>query len=660
MKLRIGALVAAMACAAMAYCADYWEIQPDARTIVWNVDRGVTHSDHLEMAGKKVAAVLRYGVDADGGFQIEKSLVWPCLRTVPNDTHASLMRRNAIDPVAMININGRRAVEQVRRIAFDGVLSVESGLSGGVAVRREYFTSTELPALVEIHTFTNTGDNEAVVELPEISYSVLTDASAGTEGAYRVRCDATGGGTHRLAPGSSCRLCCVTQAHMEGDSACRPDADAELSARRALVGELGKNLVLDTPDTVLNTMFHFSKIRACESIYETKCGPMHGPGGESYYAAVWANDQAEYANPFFPFVGYGYGSRSAENSFRLFADYMNDSWHPIPSSIIAEGTSYWNGAGDRGDAAMIAYGASRYALASGDKAKARELWPLITWCLDYCDRRIGEGGVVYSDCDELEHRFPAGEANLCTSSLYYDALLSASYLAGECGEGGKAKGFRARAAAMRGAIESYFGANVEGFDTYAYYKGNDRLRAWICIPLTMGIYDRAPQTTAALFSPSLWSGNGLLTQSGESIYWDRATLYALRGILAAGRQDEALPYLQAYSAVRLLGEHVPYAIEAWPEGNQRHLSAESALYARIFTEGLFGIRPVGLSSFTFTPQLPAEWSNMALRHIRLFGSDFDVEVTRDGADRLTARIMRDGRQLAVRKMKAGDTATIKI
>ena len=37
------------------------------------------------------------------------------------------------------------------------------------------------------------------------------------------------------------------------------------------------------------------------------------------------------------------------------------------------------------------------------------------------------------------------------------------------------------------------------------------------------------------------------------------------------------------------GEHVPYPVEAWPEGNQRHLSAESALYCRIFTEGLFGL-----------------------------------------------------------------------
>ena len=76
-----------------------------------------------------------------------------------------------------------------------------------------------------------------------------------------------------------------------------------------------RNLVLETPDTVINTMFAFSKIRACESIYETQGGPMHGPGGETFYAAIWANDQAEYINPYFPFVGYTYGNASALNAF---------------------------------------------------------------------------------------------------------------------------------------------------------------------------------------------------------------------------------------------------------------------------------------------------------------------------------------------------------
>ena len=75
---------------------------------------------------------------------------------------------------------------------------------------------------------------------------------------------------------------------------------AEQKKRTTLVNRWTGNLVLESPDSVINQMFSFSKIRACESIYATQGGPMHGPGGESYYAAIWANDQAEYINPYFP------------------------------------------------------------------------------------------------------------------------------------------------------------------------------------------------------------------------------------------------------------------------------------------------------------------------------------------------------------------------
>ncbi len=158
---------------------------------------------------------------------------------------------------------------------------------------------------------------------------------------------------------------------------------------------------------------------------------MHAPGGGRYYAAIWANDQAEYANPFFPFLGNIEGNESAINSFRHFSRFINDEYKPIPSSIIAEGIDFWNGAGDRGDMAMIAYGAGRFAMAYGDKKTAKKIWPLIEWCLEFCRRNINKDGVVASDSDELEGRFAAGDANLNTSSLYYDALISASLLGNE-------------------------------------------------------------------------------------------------------------------------------------------------------------------------------------------------------------------------------------
>ncbi|WP_229691973.1 hypothetical protein, partial [Paenibacillus radicis (ex Gao et al. 2016)] len=82
----------------------------------------------------------------------------------------------------------------------------------------------------------------------------------------------------------------------------------------------------------------------------------------------------------------------------------------------------------------------------------------------------------------------------------------------------------------------------------------------------------------------------------------------------------------SYSGRRLLGDHVPYPVEAYPEGNQRHLSAESALYCRIVTEGLFGIQPIGLSAFNCVPRLLEGWSTMALRSIQAFGRQFDLVV----------------------------------
>ena len=83
---------------------------------------------------------------------------------------------------------------------------------------------------------------------------------------------------------------------------------------------------------------------------------------------------------------------------------------------------------------MIAYGAARFALASGDRAQAEELWPLIEWCLEYLKRKTTAEGVIASDSDELEGRFPAGKANLNTSSLTYDALLSAAMLGESLGK----------------------------------------------------------------------------------------------------------------------------------------------------------------------------------------------------------------------------------
>lgn len=630
--------------------------------ITWNVDDNLPHHDHIEMSGKKVSVVFRYGVEADGSFKMNKGLVFPLLRTIPNNTHASLMRKSNWNPLNLLEVNGNSLLnEKVKNVSIKGVLEVESEFpvqKGILQVTRSYFPAIDQPAVLNLITLTNKSEKPVRIEVPRTEIILNTDPAQGVEGSYRIEMRLDKEGVYYLQPNESLQLTASTAAYNEKQKSLVLNGSDELGKRKSLVSGWMDHLVLKTPDETINRMFAFAKIRACESIYDTKGGPMHGPGGESYYAAIWANDQAEYINPFFPFVGYEYGNKSALNSYHHFARFINKDWKPIPSSIIAEGTDVWDGAGDRGDAAMIAYGAARYALARGDKEEATELWPLIEWCLEFCKRKINDGGVVASDSDELEGRFPAGDANLCTSSLYYDALISAACLNKELGgSNAKSSAYKKEAATLRKNIEKYFGSNVEGFNTYAYYAGNNILRSWICIPLTVNITERAAETLNALFSPRLWTDNGLLTQAGSETFWDRSTLYALRGAYTAGATEKATRFMQQYSKTRLLGEHVPYAIEAWPEGGQRHLSAESALYGRIITEGMFGIRPTGFATFEMTPRLPEAWDRIALERIEAFDSSFDVSITRTKPNTLQVLVTEKGKTIVKKNIREGETLT---
>lgn len=655
-------LIVLLCCQVSLMAQNRWTINPEGG-ITWTIDQRIPHEDHIEMSGQKVSTVLRYGVDANGAFMLNRSMVWPMLRTIPNNTHASLMRRFAWDITDMIEVDGRSLInEKVEDITLDGKMTVRSHFDQAkdlsVRLTRILFPSTTQPMFCEKYILKNLSEKSIKVEVPSSTSVIQTDANQGVEGSYKLVATLHGGTSRSLKKGEELTFSVFFIGYKPQEQEIAPDIERELEARQTLVDELRNKLVLNTPNKTINTLFAFSKIRGAESIYLTKGGFMHGPGGESYYAALWANDQAEYINPFFPYLGYRIGNESALNSYQHFARFMNPKFEPIPSSIIAEGIDIWNGAGDRGDGAMIAYGASRYALARGDKAEAEQLWPLIEWTLEYCHRKLNNEGVVASDSDELEGRFPAGDANLCTSSLYYDALLSAVYLGKSLGKSAaQLNKYAQEAQVLRKAIDKYFGATVEGFNTYQYYKGNDVLRSWICIPLTVGIYDRKEATINALFSPRLWTENGLLTQAGTETYWDRSTLYGFRGVIACGEVDKAMDYLKFYSNRRLLGEHVPYAIEAWPEGSQRHLSAESGLYCRIFTEGLFGIRPTGLHSFDLTPRLPQEWDEMSLNQVCAFGKRFDIHVQRI-QKKLDVRILTNGK--LVRHARIKDGATMKV
>lgn len=633
-----------------------WSLGPGIDT-VWKVDGSkLPHSDFIEQGGRRVGQIVRYTVDRDGALGVTRTVVWPSLRIYPNDTHGSFIQTYGPEPDPVIKVDGRPAgAVKVSEVVLDGTL-IFRGTLGGLDVRRVTFPSLENYAALDRWTLTNSGSKPVAIDVAPLALKSEKDGPYGMNVA-EVTCDAPAGVV--LAPGKSLEFAIRFSARPAAASGAAPIAAvAEEVRRRDFIAELNGKLRLETPDPVLNRAFAFAKWRVAEAINDTRGGPMLAPGNGRYYAATWCNDNVEYAGPFFPFLGDAAGIAASLNAYRHYIGFMKPDYHRIPCSVVAEGTGTW-GPFDRGDAAMYAYGASRFCLALGDRAVADELWKGIEWTLEYCRRKLLPEGVVASDKDELEGRLPAGKANLTTSSLYYGGLRSAAVLGRSLGKTALAADYDERAGRLAKNIEAYFGATVEGFASYRYYDGNTTLRSWICMPLSMGIFDRKQGTVDALFSPRMWTPDGLASQSGDKVFWDRSTLYAFRSVFQAGETAKALDFLGQYTRRRLLGEHVPYAVEAYPEGGQGHLSSESGLYCRIFTEGLFGILPIGLDRFQCTPRLPDGWPTMALRSVKAFGGDFDVVVSHAG-EKLRVQVTQGKTTIEDATVHAGETIEVTI
>lgn len=605
---------------------DRWEVRDNE--IVWQINKKEEHIDNIEMAGRKLAVVVYYGTDENGALSLRKVLHYPTLRTIPNNTHATLRHEYTQNERIRFALNGVEISECVSEVSIAGMVkTITFDEAKKICITRFHYPSIDKMAYIEHTTVQNVTDSE--LEVTSIAYND-TSYDRGTKGVYVLEAETQGPQSVLLKPGQAVAYDTVYTGRLLLEEKPAINGTKELVARREYVSDLfTKSLVLESNDPILNCEFNFSKLRVTESIYDTAKGPMHSPGGQNYYAAIWANDQAEYAAPYFGFSGVDYAHKACVNLMDLYRPFMHPELHHIPASIIAEGYDIWEYWGDEGDAAQYIYGMTRYILETGDIELGREYFDTIDWCVRYELTKETDHHLIAADADELEHRLPCGEANLLNTSLVYGGLICAHYIAKDLGHNDKAEEYLAFANRLRDGIENVLGADLEGYHTYRYFEGYDDLRSYNATPLTVGIFDRKEGTVAALLD-KLWTDNGLLSAQSDTMFWDRSTLYAMRGIFRAGFDETGYEYLNKYNHKRLLGDHVPYPVEAWPEGDQRHLSAESGLYARTIIEGMFGINPTGFRSFTVSPTIPECLGNMALRRIKAFGGCFDVEVLRSG------------------------------
>lgn len=608
-----------------------WSLKNNA--LYWQVEKGFCHRDDIEMSGLYADYIVYYGVKEDGTLYLSQRCYFPTLRTIPNNTHGTFCFALEEGERPVFIQDGEVIKEYPVSFVLDGTLKVNTETEKGICISRCFFPATDSKCCYERVTVTAEKETEISLSLPQ---KHVHSYGRGTKGVYLCEITNTAAKEIYLDAGDSYTLDIIYSARKANEALPLFNGRSEYERRMQRVRALCDDaLVLETDCPELDAMTRFAKLRAGESIFETATGKYHSPGGHAYYAATWCNDEAEYAGPHFAMTGDRTAIEASINAYRSYMPFMSDCYHKLPCSIIAEGLDIWEGAGDRGDAAMYLYGASLFCLYLGDKMVAESLYPAIKWCAEYCERQKTPEGVIRSDSDELEGRFPTdGYANLSTSSLCYGGLKFASRLARSLGDEETAETFAARADSLEKAIENYFGATLHGFDTYRYSRGFDTLRAWICLPLCMGINTRVDGTLDAMLSQYLWTEEGMLTcekgkENTSDTIWDRSTLYGIKCAFLAGAGDRIIQPFLDYCHKRLVCDRVPYAVEAYPEGDKRHLSAESALFVRAVTEGMFGIMPEGLSSFSFTPYVPKGMEKVSLSKIRICGGCYDIKVNKE-------------------------------
>jgi hypothetical protein len=246
-----------------AAAAPVWKLAPDGGILLNPAETELPYRDHIEMSGQRMSAVIRWGVEADGHFTEERSLVFPMLRTVPNNTHASLMHRIGTDIPSLLSVNGLSLkLEQVQEVEINGFIRVVSsfaigkaniGLGTGTAPKlsveltRSLFPSVDKPLFGETYTLVNVSDRAMTVYVPAYSQVFRTPAKNGVDGVYVVRADLTGTGTFVIEPGESVHFGACFQAYREAEKPQEPDLDAELARRAALVEGWDESLVRASP-----------------------------------------------------------------------------------------------------------------------------------------------------------------------------------------------------------------------------------------------------------------------------------------------------------------------------------------------------------------------------------------------------------------------------
>jgi hypothetical protein len=174
------------------------------------------------------------------------------LRTIPNDTHASLIHGFDETDNTTIDCDGEIVKEEKPfLVRFNGVLTIFSHAGNDLEVKRVLFPSTTKPAVLEMVTVKNISGGAINIKLGAVKYERITPAEKGVYGAYTIRADNGEGSSKMLKPGEELTTVIVYSALKKGESL-TIDAVKEREKREEFIRLLNESLVLETPDPVID------------------------------------------------------------------------------------------------------------------------------------------------------------------------------------------------------------------------------------------------------------------------------------------------------------------------------------------------------------------------------------------------------------------------
>ncbi|MDR1261890.1 MAG: hypothetical protein LBK46_00215 [Oscillospiraceae bacterium] len=99
----------------------YWDL--DSEGICWLPGElpdahKDSHKDSIEMSGLLASYIVTFGIDEEGRLELGRHCIWPTLRTIPNDTHASY-QVDILEGLPALLVSGRQAGEYADAFRLD-------------------------------------------------------------------------------------------------------------------------------------------------------------------------------------------------------------------------------------------------------------------------------------------------------------------------------------------------------------------------------------------------------------------------------------------------------------------------------------------------------------------------------------------------------------